>query len=116
MAIYVHNQETYDFILAQLNFTLHVLFFGCNADSCIEWIPERWNRQRRNELEDQKLKAIDMYDACVQFVRSINQNSTLDRENLKQVYTYINRLNNIIDFLNDRIKEEKNKKEEEDED
>ena len=115
MAIYINDQETYNFVLEQLNFTLHVLFFGRNADWCIDWDPREWDRQSRNDLEKQKGKAIDMYDQCIKFVRSINQNSTLDRKNMKQVYQYINRLNNIIDFLNDRIQEEKEKKEREDE-
>ena len=115
MAIYVHNQETYDFILSQLNFTLHVLYFGCNADWCMDWDPKEWDRPNRSELEKQRRKANEMYETCIKFVRSINQNSSFDRENLKQVYLYINRLNNIIDFLNDRITEEKEKKEKKEE-
>ena len=115
MAIYINDQETYDFVLGQLNFTLHVLFFGRNADWSIDWIPQEWDRPNRNELEKQRSKAIEMYDQCVKFVRSINQTSSLDRKNMKEVYCYINRLFNIIDFLNDRIEEEKNKKEEDEE-
>ena len=54
-----------------------------------------------------------MYDQCVKFVRSINQNSTFDRNNMKEVYCYIIRLNNIIDFLDNRIKEEEDKRKKE---
>lgn len=115
--IYIHDQETYNFILEQLNFTLHVLYFGRNADWCISWVPSDWDRPNRKALEKERERAVEMYDCCIKFVRSINQNSSFDRENLKQVYLYINRLNNIIEFLDDRIEEEeeKEKKEEEEE-
>lgn len=115
MAIYINNQDTYNFVIGQLDFILHVLFFGRNADWVISFDPREWDRPTRKELERERSKAIEMYDQCVKFIANIKQTSSLDRKNLKKVYNYINDLNYIIDFLNDRIEEEKNKKEEENE-
>lgn len=113
MAIYVRDQELYNFIISQLNFTLHVLFFGRNADWVIEWDPEEWNRPTLKELEKQRTKAEEMYNTCIRFIQGIKQNSEFDRKNLKEVYRYIIRLNNILDFLDNRIEEEEDKRKKE---
>lgn len=56
MNIYVRDQETFDFLKGQLDFILHVLYFGRNADWCVDWIPEEWDCPTLEALENKNQK------------------------------------------------------------